>query len=107
MPIGTFSGLVPRVRARRQHPAWPFEQPLLEKLLVPRCANDPLSADYTDADIVERYLLLLPDEEWDRYEQQYGVDGQPLVSFDAKGGIVINDPLLAAWDAEARKNAGI
>lgn len=56
---------------------------------------------------MERSLLLLSDDDWERFDALYGANGQPLVAFDAYGKMVINDPYLAALDARARANAGL
>ena len=56
--------------------------------------------------MVERYFLTLPDEEWAKTIIHYGDNGQPLVSFDEQGKVSINDPFLAALDAEIRAGLG-
>lgn len=105
MRTSTFSQQFSRVRKARAASEWPCVQPLYQKLVVPASQFNPLEPLLSDDDAYELWLLRLEDKQWQEIEQQCMEDGRPLIDFDEEGNLLINDPVLAAIDAEARANA--
>lgn len=64
-----------------------------------------LPAELSEAELYEYELLALPEEQWSRFALTLNEQGETLTSVDEQGKLVINDPVLAEWDAKARANA--
>jgi hypothetical protein len=64
-----------------------------------------IAAELSEPELLEYDLLMLSDEHWGRIALTLDDKGAPLIVKDEQGKLVINDPVLAEWDAKARANA--
>ena len=78
---------------------------MISRLPLPRSRVDAAQFDLPAGTLRELEYLTLSPEQWAQFDQMHDGSGIPLIAFKDDGSLVINDPLLAQWDAEARRNA--